>query len=319
MTATLLVLTALALIAAGLSLLLARRLWFIALPAAILGLLVVVAEGPRAAAELWGERVDGIIAATRESLRLETTRPSGTRVSHDSVQHRFGAIVCYRSAGNPGIGAGAPIDPAIKAAIGEAPTAMDVLCQKAPGSLVLRQTEVRLDESAHDAETPGRLVTLLLLRPFGLLEWAWPVDAPLLPMLPRPWAGPGRGSTGATQTLTAEVVSITIDTKGRSPISRRAQDYAIPVAHVRLRYAPAGLPTPVEGIDSIDAPSMAQLTPGARIAITVAPGAPRQPAIVGATRGHWWRNPASEILALAGVIAVVVVAWVLWRRRGRSR
>lgn len=315
MTATLLVLTALALIGTCLSLLLARRLWFIALPAAILGLLVVVAEGPRAAAELWGERVVGVIAATRESLRLETMRPTGSRVSHDSVQHRFGAIVCYRTRGNPGIGAGAPLDPAIKAAIGETPSAMEVLCRTAPGSLILRQTEVRLDEAAHDAEAPGRLVTLVLLRPFGVLEWAWPVDAPLLPMLPRP----PLGSAGATQALTAEVVSITIDTKGRSPISRRARDYAVPIAHVRLRYTPPGAPTWIEGIDTVDAPTVAHLVPGARIPISVATGTPRQPAIAGASRTYWWRNPASEILMLAGVVAILAVAWILWRRRRRAR
>ncbi len=314
MTATLLVLTALAMMGAGVSLLMARRLWFIALPAAFLGLLVVVAEGSRAAAELWGERVVGIIAATRESLRLETMRPAGSLVSHASVQHRFGAIVCYRANGNPGIGAGAPIDPAIKAAIGEALSAMDTLCQKAPGSLVLRQTEVQLDESAHDAETPGRLVTLVLLRPFGLLEWAWPVDAPLLPMLPRP----SMGSAGASQVLTAEVMAITIDTKGRSPISRRSQDYAIPVAYVRLRYTPPGMPVQIEGIDTVDAPTVAHLAPGARIPISVAAGTPRQPDISGASRTYWWRNPASEILMLAGVVVVVLITWFVWRSCRRS-
>lgn len=314
MTATLLVLTALLVIGASLFLLVARRLWFIALPAAILGLLVVVAEGPRAAAELWGDRVVGIIAATQESLRLETMRASGARVSHDSVQHRFGAIVCYRTGGNPGIGAAAPLDPAIKAAIGETPSAMERLCQQAPGTAVLRQTEIRLDESAHDAETPGRLVTLNLLRPLGVLEWAWPVDAPLLPMLPRTNIGSG----GATRTLTAEVVSIAIDPKGRSPISRRARDYAVPIAHVRLRYTPPGLPTPVEGIDSVDAPSVAHLAQGARTAISIATNAPRQPAILDASRTYWWRNPASELLMLAGVVLVVLGAWLLWRRRRRQ-
>ena len=314
MTAALFVLCALFVIVASLGLLLARRLWWLALPALLLAILAVVAEAPRAAAEVWGIRVPGIVVATRESLALETNRAQGSRVSHYTVQHRFGAIVCYRAEGSPGLGAGAPIDAAIKAAIGEAETTADRLCREAPGTQTLRQTEVRLDEASHDASVIGRATTLVLLRPFGLLEWAWPVDAPLLPMIARPsWGG------GPQRTLTAEVVSITIDTRGRSVLTRRAEEFAVPVAYVRLRYAPTGHPAGVEGIDTVDASSIAGLAPGARVAVTVADDAPRRPLLTTATRQYWWRNPASELALFALLVIGIVVVVVVIRRRIRQR
>lgn len=324
MTATLLVLTAFLVLVGGVVLLLGRRLWWIALPAAILALLVMVAEGPRAGAELWGTRIPCIIAATQESLRLETMRPSGSRTSQYVVSHRFGAVVCYRLPGAPGFGAGAPTDPAILAAVGETPGSADILCARAPGQDLLRRAEIRLNERAHDAETVGRPVTVLVWRPLGLFEWAWSVDAPLLPMLPRP-----SFATGGTRVLDATVVSITIDTKGRSPISRLAREYAVPVAYVRLRYAPqgnqppgyppVGHPTELEGIDTVDAVSVAHLTAGARARVSVDAATPRQPSIIGASRNHWWRNPATEIAMLVIVVGLIVGAWFLLRRHRRTR
>ncbi len=315
MTATVFVIAVLLVMIVALGLLLARRLGWVALPALILGLLALIAEGPRAAAEIWGVRVPGIVVATQESLKLETVRPSGSRTSHYAVQHRYGAIVCYRAAGNPGLGVGAPIDTAIQIAIGEPETAADRLCKQAPGNQVLRQTEIRLDEATHDTTTPGRPVTLVLLRPFGLLEWAWPEDAPLLPMLARP----SFGDDGPRHPIMAEVVSITIDTRGWSLLTRRAQDYAVPIAYVRLRYALAGHAVPMEGIDTVDAASVAHLTVGGRVAATVADGAPRWPMLAQASRTYWWRNPASDLAILAVVVLGIVGVVVVIRRRRRTR
>lgn len=315
MTATLLVVAAVLVMLVCLGLLMARRLWWVALPGLILCLLAIVAEGPRAAAEVWGVKVPGIVVATQESLRLESLRSSGSRTSHYAVQHRYGAIVCYRAAGSPGLGAGAPIDTAIKIAIGEAETAADRLCKDAPGTDVLRQTEVRLDEASHDATVIGRPVTLVLLRPLGLLEWAWPVDAPLLPML----SLPRFGGDGARRPVMAEVVAITVDTHGRSLLTRRGADFAVPVAYVRLRYTLPGHSVPVEGIDSVDAASVADLTVGGRVAVTVGENAPRQPLLDQATRGYWWRNPASDLAILAVVIVGLVAVVIFVRRRRRTR
>ncbi len=69
-----------------------RFLWWLALPALILGVLVSVAEGPHAAADLWGERLDGVVVATQESVRVETARASGTRTSRQVVRHRYGLM-----------------------------------------------------------------------------------------------------------------------------------------------------------------------------------------------------------------------------------
>lgn len=312
MTATLFVQLMIALLAGALTLWFLTGLRWLALLVGILAVLGIVAEAPRAASETWGTPVAGLLAATEESLRLETMRSSGSRVSHLSVQHRFDAIVCYHLESSPGIGAGTPPDPAVLAAVGETPTAADQVCARAPGTGILRQSRVRLTEAAHDAARIGAPLALTVLRPFGLLEWTWPIDAPLLPMLPRPsWGG------GAERTLEARVVAITVDTRGRSPISRRAQDYAVPVAHVRLRYAPPGHPDGVEGIDSVDAASVPGLAVGGTVRVRVADGAPRQPMIVDATRHAWWRNPLSELLTLAMVVAALAVGviWFLRRRR----
>ena len=315
MTATLFIIAVLLIMILALGLLLARRLWWVALPALILGLLALVAEGPRAAAEIWGIRVPGIVVATQESLKLETVRSSGSRSSHYAVQHRYDVIVCYRATGNPGLGAGAPIDTAIKMAIGEPETAADKMCKEAPGNAILRQTEVRLDEATHDTTTLGRPVTLVLLRPFGLLEWAWPEDAPLLPMLPRP----NFGDTGPRRPVSAEVVSITVDTRGWSLLNRRGEEFSVPIAYVRLRYALAGHPGTVEGIDTVDATSVANLTVGGRVAATVAEGAPRRPLLAQASRTYWWRNPGSDLAIMAVVILCIIGVVVVFRRRKRAR
>lgn len=310
MTASLLVLTACLMVVGGITLLIAHRLRWIALTAVILALLVIAAEAPRAGAELWGIRVDGVIAATQESLRLETRRAGGSRTSHHAISHQFGVSVCYRLANAPGIGVGAPMDPAVLTAVGEAVSAADRLCAQAPGQAVLRQAEIGLDERAHDAEIVGRPVSVLVWRPLGLFEWAWSIDAPLLPMLPRP-----RLDSGPEQTLEAEVVAITVDTRGRSPISRRARDYAIPVAYVRLRYVLPNQPAGLEGVDAVDAPSVDRLGVGARVSVVVNEATPRRPSITGASRSHWWRNPASEILIVVVILALVVGTWLLLRRR----
>jgi|GEM_PF-5063005 len=84
---------------------LAAPQWRIAaLFALALALVAVVARDPRAVAELWGERLPGVVAATRETLRLESVRASGQRSSHYNPKHRFRAIVCYRAAAAPGQG-----------------------------------------------------------------------------------------------------------------------------------------------------------------------------------------------------------------------
>ena len=126
MTAVLFVATALVIALACLILWVLRTWRLTALAGFILTLLAIVAEAPRAATELWGQTVPGIVAATQETLRLESVRASGARSSHYNPKHRFGAIVCYRLPGNPGLGApglgaSAPLDPAIQAAIGETP------------------------------------------------------------------------------------------------------------------------------------------------------------------------------------------------------
>ena len=109
------------------------------------------------------------------------------------------------------------IDPAILAAVDETESAADRRCRQAPGSGILRQTQVRLDEASFDAAAPGRTVMLRRLRPFGLLEWTWPVDAPLLPMLPRPRLS----SDGPRIAVPAQVTAITVDTRGRGLLTAR--------------------------------------------------------------------------------------------------
>ena len=132
MTAVLFVATALVIALACLILWVTRTWRLAALAGFILALLAIVAEAPRAATELWGQTVPGLIAATQETLRLESVRASGARSSHYNPKHRFGAIVCYRLPGNPGLGAGAPLDPAIQAAIGEPPSEADRTCRQTP-------------------------------------------------------------------------------------------------------------------------------------------------------------------------------------------
>jgi len=317
MTATLLVGTAAAILVLSLLLLAACPPWWLSLPAlilSVLGLLVMVAEGPHAAAEIWGERLEGVVAATQTSVLVESARASGARSSHMAVRHRFGAIVCYRAPEAPGLGAGAPLDPAILAAIGEAESATDQRCRQAPGSGLLRQTQVRLDEASFDAAQPGRPVMLRRLRPFGLLEWTWPVDAPLLPMLPRPRLG----GDGPRVAVPAVVTGITIDPRGRGLLSRRAYDYAVPVAYVRLRYTPPGHPAGVEGVDAVDAPSVSALAVGSPAVVTVAAQVPRQPRLLGVERTYWWRNVLVEGLVLVGLIATaLIIVGVRMRRRRR--
>jgi hypothetical protein len=280
----------------------------------ILALLAIIAEGPRAAAELAGQRLPGIVAATRETLRLESVRASGQRSSHYHPKHRFGAIVCYHAPGAPGLGAATLPDPAVLAAIGETPGEADRLCRTAPGQGILRQAEVKLDEATHDATTAGQAVMLHVLRPFGLLEWAWTTDAPLLPFLPRPrWGG------GAETAVAAEVVSITIDPRGRTLLNRRAHDYAVPIAHVRLRYAPPGHPAGVEGVDAVDAPSVAHLAPGSRVQARITADAPRAPRLAGAARTYWWRNHVMDTAIALALLAGLIALAVILRRRRRAR
>lgn len=307
------VLAALAAAVAALFLLLRRRWRIPALFVLVLALLAIVAEGPRAASELAGERLPGIVAATRETLRLETMRATRQRSSHYAPKHRFGAIVCYRAAGAPGLGAAALPDPAVLAAIDETPGEADRICRTAPGQGELRQAEIQLDEATHDATLAGQAVMLHVLRPFGLLEWAWTTDAPLLPWLARPrWGG------GGETAVAAEVVSVTIDARGRTLLSRRAHDYAVPIAHVRLRYAPPGHPGGVEGVDAVDAPSVAHLAPGSRVQARVAAGAPRAPCLDGAARTYWWRNHVVEAAIALALAAGLVALVILLRRRRRT-
>jgi hypothetical protein len=313
MTATLLVFAAAAIAVLAVVLLAARLLWWVALPALILALLVMVAEGPHAAAEIWGERLPGVVAATQASVQVDTAHASGVRTSHLVVRHRFGAIVCYRAPDAPGLGAAVPIDPAILAAVGETPSAADQRCWQAPGSGILRQTQVRLDEAAFDAAVPGQEVMLRRLRPFGWLEWTWPVDAPLLPMVPRPRFG----SDGPRVAVPAQVMAVTIDRKGRGLLSRWAQPYAVPVAWVRLRYAPPGHPDGVEGVDQVDAPSVSGLVPGSAVSVTVAAEAPRVPRLVGVERTYWWRNVLVEALTIIGLLVIALVVVGVRRRRRR--
>jgi hypothetical protein len=314
MTATLLVFIAAAVVVLALLMLALRLVWWLALPALILALLVVIAEGPHAATEIWGARVEGVVAATEASVKVESTTPSRSRTSHTAVHHRFEALVCYRAPDPPGLGAATPIDPAILAAVGEALADADRRCHAAPGEGILRQTRVRLDEASFDAAAPGRLVMLKTFRPFGLLEWAWPIDAPLLPMLPRPRLG-GDATRVAVQ---AEVTNITIDARGRGLLSRWAQDYAVPVAYVRLRYAPPGHPEGVEGVDTVDAPSVSGWGPGTPVVVTVSADAPRAPHLVGVERSHPWRNLQTDVLTLAGILVVVlIVIGIRMRKRAR--
>ncbi len=289
------------------------RTWrLVALAGFILALLATIAEAPRAATELWGQTIPGIVAATQETLRLESVRAAGARSTHYNPKHRFGAIVCYRLPGNPGLGAGAPIDPAIRAAIGETETEADRTCRQTPGADILRQTEIRLDEATYDATRAGTAVTLRVLQPLGLLEWAWPIDAPLLPWLARPSIG------SATRiALPAEILGITIDPRGRTLLTRRAHEYAVPIAHVRLRYQPPGHPAGVEGFDTVDAPSVATLTAGSRVTITPDPASPRSPTIGGVTRSYWWRNSLGEVLVVLAIAVAALIAVLVIRRRRR--
>lgn len=290
-----------------------RRWRLAALAGFILALIATVAEGPRAATELWGNRTIGIVAATAESLRLELVQASGTRNTHYNPKHRFGATVCYRAPGSPGLGAGAPLDPAIQAAIGEAPTPADRFCHAVPGEGTLRQTEIRLDEATYEATRPGQPVTLSLLRPFGILEWAWPIDAPLLPWLARP-----SFHTGPHHAVPAEVLDITIDRRGRTLLNRRAHDLAVPIAHVRLRYAPNSHPGGVEGIDTVDAPAVAHLAAGQLVTVSYSENTPRAPRLPGVTRDYWWRNSIGEVLVAAALLVTLVAVAVILRRRRRA-
>ena len=63
-------------------------------------------------------------------------------------------------------------------------------------------------------------------------------------------------------------------------------DYAVPIAHVRLRYQPPGHPADVEGFDTVDACSVAALVAGSRVIIALDPAIPRSPSLSGATRSY---------------------------------
>ena len=312
MTAVLFVATALVIALACLILWVLRTWRLAALAGFILALLAIVAEAPRAATEFWGQTVPGIVAATQETLRLESVRAAGARSSHYNPKHRFGAIVCYRLPGTPGLGASTPLDPAIQAAIGETPSEADRTCRQTPGPDILRQTEIRLDEATYDATQAGTAVTLRVLQPLCLLEWAWPLDAPLLPWLARPSLG-----SGTRIALPAEILDITIDARGRTLLTRRAHDYAVPIAHVRLRYQPPGHPAGVEGFDTVDGPSVTTLAAGSRVTISLDPAAPRSPTLSGVTRTYWWRNSLGEVLVVLAIATAVLIAVLVIRQRRR--
>ncbi len=312
MTAVLFVATALVIALACLILWVLRTWRLAALAGFILALLAIAAEAPRAATELWGQTVPGIVAATQETLRLESVRASGARSSHYNPKHRFGAIVCYRLPGAPGLGASTPLDPAIQAAIGETPSEADRTCRQTPGPDILRQTEIRLDEATYDATQTGTAVTLRVLQPLGLLEWAWPLDAPLLPWLARPSLG-----SGTRIALPAEILGITIDPRGRTLLTRRTHDYAVPIAHVRLRYQPPGHPAGVEGFDTVDGPSVTTLAAGSRVTISLDPAAPRSSTLSGVTRTYWWRNSLGEVLVALAIATAVLIAVLVIRQHRR--
>lgn len=315
MSATLFVLVALCSMALGL-LLWSLKIWRLAaLALVVVALLAIVAEGPHAAAELWGVRVPGIVADTQESARVETARASGSHVAHESIQHRFAARVCYRAEGSPGLGAGTPVDPAIQAAIGEPVSPADRRCREAAGDGVLRQAEVRLDAATFDATPPGTRLTLLQWRPFGLFERVWPADGPLLPFLPRLDLQSG----GPTRPVTGEIVAIDPDTRGRTLLSRYARELAVPRALVRLRYALPGHRSPVEGVDIVDLAAVADLKPGMTVPLAIREHAPREPRLVGLERSHRWRNPLGDLLGLAVVLTLLAGGALLYARLRRRR
>lgn len=135
------------------------------------------------------------------------------------------------------------------------------------------------------------------------------MDAPLLPWLAQPAL-----ASGPRIALPAEIVSITIDARGRTLLTRRAHDYAVPIANVRLRYQPSGHPAGVEAFDTVDACSVAALVAGSRVTIALDPAIPRSPTLSGATRSYWWRNSLFEVLIVAGIVAVVLIAVIAIRR-----
>lgn len=96
---------------------------------------------------------------------------------------------------------------------------------------------------------------------------------------------------------------------------RRAEDAVQPYQIVELRFVPQGASDPVVGVDMIDADSVAGIEAGAPVAMHYSAADPRWVSIDGASRTYYWKNLRSFGLIAAGILILVIVAWVVARRR----
>ncbi len=195
-----------------------------------------------------------------------------------------------------------------------------VRCGEAPGSGMLRSTNVKLDEVTFDRTAPGDRVPVRVSRPWEVLELAWPVGAPVLPWLPRlRWPGATPGLVAI-----ARIVHVDVETQGRYAHGQRVE-LAQPFDLVRLRYPVPDRAEPVESVDKIDHGSLAGLVEGASVRVAYTRDDPRDARILGASRRYRWLNPIVDIgteIGLAALLLLVIVSLRRlfgWWRRSSSR
>lgn len=96
---------------------------------------------------------------------------------------------------------------------------------------------------------------------------------------------------------------------------RRAEEAVQPYQIVELTFVPQGSSDSVVGVDMIDAGSVAGIEAGAPVAMHYSAADPRWVSIDGASRTYYWKNLRSFGLIAAGILLLVIVAWIVARRR----
>lgn len=287
-------------------LLLFRRGW-LALPGlalVICGPLAAFLTLPQAWVMLRGQPVLAVVTA------LDERAVARQRRGWWGESRRYDVQLCYRFAAPPAFGVNAPAIELLE------PDPTSRRCASLPGDQPPRLVRLRYDEESYDRLALDMPALVQVAIPGGLVELAYPVDAPVLPWLPRPW---GKSASGMTATAQAQVLEITVQRRGPSTGGGQGgQELSVPVAHVRLRYTPPGRDQPVELVDAIDADGAASLAVGDAVMVRFDPAQPRAAQILGATRRH----AASLWLDYAlggGLVLIVVATFLLLARRRLAR
>ncbi len=281
----------------GLALRLSGRLGPLGGIVLLVALIVALAEGAHAWVDLYGRPVEGVIAAKSEAA----TASRGSYGSW-SISHSYVAQLCYRLPELALLGVAPVWGRPDQEPEGPARLAAE-RCAGAPGDGMLRSTGVKLDEMTFDHLRPGDRTRARVGRPFDILEFAWPVGAPVLPWLPRVHLG----DAGPVLVASARIVHVDVVAQGRYD-EGQAVDLFQPFDLVRLRYMALGRPDPVEAVDKIDHGSVAGLAAGATVQISYPQSEPRDARILGGSRRYFWLNPLVDWGTELGLAALVILA-----------